>query len=70
MAHDAKGQSASAVGDVLPLQQQEGQTKHMISVQVSDQNGAQIRGGAARTPEGNQSCWRCINEVLTVQERH
>jgi len=69
-AHDAQGKGPLTVGDVFPFEEQKRQTKHVVTVKVGDQNRAQVGGGTTCTPQSNERRWRCIDEVLTVHQRH
>ena len=53
-AHDAERKSTLTVRDVLPLEEQEGQTEHVVSMKVSDQDGAEISRRTARTAQSDK----------------
>lgn len=53
-ADDAERKSTLTVRDVLPFEKQEGQTEHVITMKVSDQDCAEISRRTARTAQSDK----------------
>ena len=59
---------AFPIGDVLLFKEQEGQTKHVVAVEVCDEDGFNLSGGDASTTQAQQGCRRCIDDVFPIKD--
>ena len=57
-----------SIGDVFLFKEQEGQTKHVVAVEVCDEDGFNFSGRDASTTQAQQGSRWCIDDVFSVKD--
>ena len=65
-ADDRERLDTLPVGNVFPFQEEEWESKHVVSVHVGDEHGAKVGDVYSSAAKPGKSCWGGVNDVALV----